>query len=262
MRDGTEHAPLLGEAIFGAVGSSVGAAITIGVAIAITWVLQRASRATAFQRVHRWLPALQVALWLVVGSWIVLPRLVDAEREGQLVVIGVILVLAFAALPWLRNVFAGFVCAIEGEFAIGDDIRVGDVDGRIVRIGVRAATVRARDGTEISVPWSALQSRSVAALALDALDAPCEFIVSVPRTMTVDEALEAGRTAAATSAFASPRVTPEVFVVIDTPTPGAPPALLLRVRGYVFDRDHEERYRSDVSARLAASFAVTGHGDA
>jgi hypothetical protein len=260
MLDGS-NTPLLGETSYGVVGSSLGAVITVAVAIAITWVLQRASRATAFQRVHRWLPAIQVILWLVVASWVALPRLVDAERDGHFVVLASVFVLAFAALPWLRNVFAGLVFAVEGEFAIGDDIRVGEVEGRIVRIGVRAATVRASDGTEMSVPWSALQSRSVASLALDALDAPCEFVVSVPRTMTVDEALEAGRTAAATSAFASPRVSPEVFVVIDTPTPGAPPSLLLRVRGYVFDRDHEERYRSDVSARLAASFAATDHGE-
>ena len=59
--------------------------------------------------------------------------------------------------------------------------------------------------------------------------------------------------AAALSRFASPRCSPEVFL---GPRQGRVTELVLRIRGYLFDREHEERYRSDVVERLHSAFAA------
>ncbi|MFO0634642.1 MAG: hypothetical protein U0168_17500 [Nannocystaceae bacterium] len=57
------------------------------------------------------------------------------------------------------------------------------------------------------------------------------------------------RLATSLSPFASPRCPPEVFVIAEE---GDLTRVVLRVRGYVFDREHELRFTSDVIARLRA----------
>jgi hypothetical protein len=61
-------------------------------------------------------------------------------------------------------------------------------------------------------------------------------------------AVERARIAAALSPFAAPRCAPQVLLATD----GPPGVLRLRVRGFVFDREHAPRFRSDVSARFLA----------
>ena len=58
--------------------------------------------------------------------------------------------------------------------------------------------------------------------------------------------------AAVLSPLAAPGSLPEVYVV-----EANGPRLRLRMRVYVFDRTYEERYRSDILARLAAAPPAT-----
>ena len=162
-----------------------------------------------------------------------------------------LVVLAIAALPWLRSVFHGLVFALELRYHLGDDLQVGGVKGRVVAVGVRALTLRAPDGTDAVVPYERLTSETVIRLNLVARDTPCELEVEIPPTLAPARAVELARQAAALSRFASPRVSPEVFLA---PKQGRVTELMLRIRGFLFDREHEERYRSDVVERLHAAF--------
>jgi len=232
-----------------ALGDLVLVVLVVAAALALTALLRRMGRARAFRRLHRALPAAQVLLWTLVlarGSMTFVSRL----EGGRLVLAALFLgVLSLAALPLLRDVFCGLAFALERRWAIGDDVRVGDVEGRITGLGVRSLRLRGRDGTERAVPYALAQRLPIARLALAALDAPCEFFVPVPEGMSPERAMEIGRQAAALSPFASPRVRPEVFLELSLER-----RLSLRIRGFVFDRDQEERYRSDVNGRLFAAF--------
>lgn len=218
-------------------------------AFALTALLRRMGRARAFRRLHRLLPAAQVLLWTAVLGRLFAALAAPLQGSALVVAALVLAVLGLAALPLLRDIVAGLAFALERRWAVGDDVRIGDVEGRIIGLGVRSLRLRGQGGTESAVPYALVQRQPIARLALAALDAPCEFRVHVPEGMSHEQATEAARLAAALSPFASPRRRPEVFVEL------APAGLDLRIRGYVFDRDHEERYRSDVSARLHAAFA-------
>ncbi len=225
----------------------------LGVGVAISLLLRRVQRVAAFRQLHPWITVLHIAVWAPI-VFILEGRIVpDFDGPRALGRALGLVVLALAALPWLRNVFNGLVFALELRYRLGDDLQIGTVKGRIVALGVRAVTLRAPDGTDAVVPYDRLTGETVIRLNLDARDTPCELELEVPADLAPARAVELARQAAALSRFASPRCTPEVFLA---PSHGRVSELTLRIRGYLFDREHEERYRSDVVERLHSAFAA------
>lgn len=222
-------------------------ALLTALALGITWLLQRLGRARAFVIVWRWIPIAHVSIWgLVVAVW--LRRLLpDSGMRGLAgaVVVGLV---AIAALPWLRDLFHAVVFGLEDRYRLGDDLRVGDVEGRLAAVGTRAIVLRALDGTEITIPHATLAKQHVVRLNLEVRDAPCELLLHAPLDTDPRLAVERARIAAALSPYAAPRCAPQVLLATDGPAEG----LRLRVRGFVFDREHAPLFRSDVSARFLA----------
>jgi hypothetical protein len=228
------------------------AAIT-AIALGLTWLFRRMGRAPALASTHRWLPLLYVACWAgVAGMW--LRRLVPDEGAHGLARTAALVLLAIAALPWLRNVFHAVVFGIENRYRIGDDLRVGAVEGRLVAVGPRAIVLRAVDGTEVAIPHSSVARANVVRLNLAVRDAHCEIVLSAPAGLDAEEAMRLVRSAAALSPYAAPRCAPRVFLVGDE-TGGQ---FQVRLRGFVFDREHESLYRSDVAARFLRTVRERG----
>ncbi|MBA3545710.1 MAG: mechanosensitive ion channel [Nannocystis sp.] len=229
----------------------VGGLLVVGFAVSL--LLRRIQRIAAFRQLHPWIPVLHIAVWgpiLLVLEGRVVPDVDGPRALGRS--IGLV-ILALAALPWLRSVFHGLVFALELRYRIGDDLQVGTVKGRVIAVGVRALTLRAPDGTDACVPYERMATETVLRLNLEAHDAPCELELEVPADVSPARAVELARQASALSRFASPRCAPEVFL---GPRNGRVTELVLRIRGYLFDREHEERYRSDVVERLHSAFAA------
>jgi hypothetical protein len=217
-----------------------------GAAVVLTWLVRRAALAPALQPWVRWLHPLVVLVWLAaVGLTAMLALRVDtlpqtAGRLALLVVLGVV------TAPMLRDLLAGMVISFEGRHRVGDDIRVGALEGRIVALGLRAVVVRAHDGSELTLPNGRFSAADVARLNLPSGEAPFELEVELHREGGVEAATNELVDAAVLSPLAAPGSLPEVYVV-----EADGPRLRLRMRVYVFDRMYEERYRSDILARLA-----------
>ena len=217
--------------------------VATSLAFACTWLLQRTKAAKAMRAVHRWIPLGQAAVWTALGAlW--LRRLLPDADHG-LARAAVVVLLAVAALPWLRNVVHGVVFGFENQFRLGDDLRIGEVEGRLSAIGAAGLVLRASDGTEVTIPHARLATDPVVRLNLDVRDAPCELRLAVPPGMGVEHAMELARTVAALSPHAAPRCSPQVFLVTD-----GLGAVHLKLRGFVSDRDLAPLYRSDVRARF------------
>jgi hypothetical protein len=205
--------------------------------------------AAGFAKLHPWLPLAHAVVW-VLSTWLLLrPALADPTAGRAYLWLAALGVAVVAGLPWLRNVFHGLVFALEGRHRVGDHLRVGDVSGRLVAIGTRGFTLRTPLGTEVTIPFATALTTMIERLNLQARDAPCELHVRVPAEVAVSRAVEVARLATSLSPFASPRCPPEVFVIAEE---GDLTRVVLRVRGYVFDREHELRFTSDVIARLRA----------
>jgi small-conductance mechanosensitive channel len=238
------------------VGAVVG--IVVGTAVVLTWLMRRAALAPALQPWVRWLHPLVVLAWLGAAALAVVPSLraetlgESAGRVALLVVLGVV------TAPMLRDLLTGMVLSLEGRHRVGDDIRVGELEGRIVSLGLRSVVLRAHDGSELTIPNGRFAAADVARLNLPSGEAPLELEISLHREGGVEAATIELVEAAVLSPLAAPGSLPEVFVV-----EADGPRLRLRMRVYVFDRAYQERYRSDILARLAtASRALAGPGGA
>jgi len=71
------------------------------------------------------------------------------------------LAFAMAAKDSLANFFGGLNIMIDGIFKMGDWIKVGDVEGTVVEIGLRSTTVRTFDNALITMPNSLVSTASV-----------------------------------------------------------------------------------------------------
>jgi small-conductance mechanosensitive channel len=225
-------------------------ALLIAAGVAASWLFWRMGRVRSFGDLHPWLPVFHAGIWGLIVFFVLRASFPEATGVRPYTRMGLFALLAIIALPWLRNVFHGLVFALERRYRIGDHLRVGALEGRVVALGVRAVTLRAADGTEAAVPYSNFAVENVVRLNLDARDTPCEIEVKLPEHVPIDRAIQHARTAATLTPFASPRCPPDVFIVPDRDDLDA---IKLRIRGFVFDREHEQRYTSEVVARLSAA---------
>lgn len=223
-----------------------------GTAVVLTWLVRRAALAPALRPWVRWLHPLVVLTWLGAAALLTLLSLrveTLAETAGR---VALLVVLGVVTAPMLRDFLAGMVISVEGRHRVGDDIRVGALEGRIVALGLRSVVLRAHDGSELTIPNGRFAAADVARLNLPSGEAPFELEVELHREGGVEAATIELVEAAVLSPLAAPGSLPEVYVV-----QADGPRLRLRMRVYVFDRTYEERYRSDILARLAAAPPAT-----
>lgn len=71
------------------------------------------------------------------------------------------LAVGFAAQSTLANFIAGITILIEQSFQVGDWIRLGDKEGRVVKISLRATQILDRDNIIIIIPNSTMSSSEV-----------------------------------------------------------------------------------------------------
>jgi small-conductance mechanosensitive channel len=222
-------------------------ALVFVTAVILTALIRRAARASALRRWERWFNPMIAGAWLVT-AWVVAQRLLAASTlpsaAGRIALVVVLLVIL---APFARDVLAAAVISFEGRHGVSDDVRVSGTEGRITELGLRAVVLRARDGTESTIPNHRFLASEVVRLNLGVHDAPCEFEVLLPAGRSVETETRRLLEAAMLSPFAAPGWLPEVFVVA-----GEEGELRLRVRAYVFDRSYEERYRGDILARFGS----------
>lgn len=226
-----------------------------GTAVVLTWLVRRAALAPALRPWVRWLHPLVVLTWLGAAALLTLLSLrveTLAETAGR---VALLVVLGVVTAPMLRDFLAGMVISVEGRHRVGDDIRVGALEGRIVALGLRSVVLRAHDGSELTIPNGRFAAADVARLNLPSGEAPFELEVELHREGGVEAATIELVEAAVLSPLAAPGSLPEVYVV-----EADGPRLRLRMRVYVFDRTYEERYRSDILARLAAASQTAASG--
>ncbi|PLK42913.1 mechanosensitive ion channel family protein [Emticicia sp. TH156] len=69
--------------------------------------------------------------------------------------------LALAAQATLQNLFASFTLFTEQPFIVGDDIELGNMVGKIEKVGFRSTRIRNVDGSLVVVPNQMLVSQSL-----------------------------------------------------------------------------------------------------
>lgn len=234
------------------------ALLVILVSLGLTYGLYRLCRFKALRRLR---PYVLVVMFLLAGLTVVeFVFAISYEITKSWLTLGIFLITIIAATnyQWIRNATAGLALEFEDSLSVGDSIRVGELEGTIESFGVRAVRIRGLDGANHDVPNRKLIDESVSNLT-SGRDAPCEITVLVPAGIPIDRARNLGRTTALLSPLASPNLEPEVFVETDEIGTSRP---RLRIHAFAVKATHQDRYKSDVTRRLAKTFQERSPGKA
>lgn len=94
----------------------------------------------------------KIFLWTIALFWILgavfevnIPALITGLGIGGIAI-------ALAAKESLENLLASFTILIEKPFIVDDSVRMGDTEGKVIRIGFRSTRLRSADGTLVVVP--------------------------------------------------------------------------------------------------------------
>lgn len=215
-------------------------------AAVVSVVLSRLGRMQVLVQLRRWMPLAHLVVWgfaLLLGAQVAL----ETFPTQWLIFMGLgLLMLCVAGLSGLRSALSGLGIALEGKLSVGDSVQVGALQGEIVSFGLRAVRLRSPNGMTHDIPNERFMSEAVSTLGGAGGEAVCEVTVQLPGSIPVEEAMALAREGAMLSPLSSPRHRPEVF--LDSRGAGQPTAI--RIRGYAFDPDYHDHFRSDIIRRV------------
>lgn len=231
------------------------------VIILSSFVIYRFGKLRVAERVKRWLPMGHVFLW---GVGVVLSSVL-LVRTGSLswILCGatVFLSLIFLNGSWLKSILAGVALTLEHHLEVGDAIRLDGLEGDLVHFGLRSTRLRAVDGTLHDIPHEHLLTQRVANLSGDGSDSACKIGVRVPEGFDLDDVMSKALEVAVLSPLASPRHKPEVFLeAAHRGESGGRGGSTIYIRGYAFDPNYQEHFKSDVLKRLDQIFDEARQG--
>jgi moderate conductance mechanosensitive channel len=167
--------------------------------------------------------------------------------------------LGFGAQSMVRDLLAGLLMTVEGQFDIGDTIGVGDTTGTVEDLTLRVTRLRSDDGTVWYVPNGEIRklANSSRGWAQATVDVPVPVAASVETVL--DTIRAAAQSVAGDARYSSlcldpPRVWGVVANAADTFT------CRVSVRTLTGEREHVARIlREEISVRLqAADVFATG----
>lgn len=165
-------------------------------------------------------------------------------------IVAIAIALGLGSVGLMRNVLSGAIIGLQSPFAVNDRVRIGEVEGDILRIGIRSTALRSSDGSIVHVPNHRFVTDTVVNQSLDRVGSPTHILVPVPPDADLTSSKELAFRAACVSKFSSPCRRPQVRVV-----PGSDSdALALEILAYTFDARFEEQLRGEVVELLAANF--------
>jgi small-conductance mechanosensitive channel len=97
------------------------------------------------------------------------------------------IVVGFAAQSTLANIIAGFVLFIDRPFIVGDWVKIGNNEGIVKDISLRATRIRTRSSEWISIPNSVVEKEAIINMTRSA-KARLKLKIPVPYEMDAENA--------------------------------------------------------------------------
>lgn len=146
-----------------------------------------------------------VGLAVAIGYLGFVVRMLFREEKQLVSVLLAMLIVALVALGWgsIRDFVAGVIVKAGQALRVGDYVRVGEVEGRVVAMGYRALVVETADGEEAVVPFIQVSRGLVQRSAAIAGAHVHVFAIELPEDTKISELKRVVRDAALCSHWAS-----------------------------------------------------------
>jgi small-conductance mechanosensitive channel len=190
-------------------------------------------------------PFVSFGLWLAVV--LVIVQIFTRSLLAMVLLISIAaLALAFALQPLLREFVGGLVILFERPFRLGDRITLGDHQGRVKKIGLRAFQLATSEGAIIAVP----NTEALRQPLVNATPGTVESQVTIELPLPEDIYLEPAKRIAFESAIVSPYacIHKPVEVYVDEQRQNDLRARIV-IQAFVFDARYERQLRSDTVER-------------
>lgn len=218
-----------------------------------------AARAGAGRNVYaEWLrrvtPFASFGLWFVVALAIVQ---IFTQSLLALVLLGAVaaLALALASQSLLRDLVGGLVILFERPFRLGDRITVGDHQGEVKKIGLRAFQLASSDGALISVPNTEALRQPVVNASPGMVESQVTINLPLPQGIGMEHAKRIAFEAAIVSPFACIHKPIEVYIDEQYQNDLRPRIV---IQTFAFDARYERQLRSDTIERARLGFQSLG----
>jgi len=149
------------------------------------------------------------------------------------------LALALAVSDLMRDALVGIGQAMGARVKRGDQVSVGNVAGRVVRVGIRSIQLQRLDGTLVDIPQRRIAAEGVQRLQMEDGGHPVTLQLPIPDDVSIQDAMEEARLAALLARHAHLGKGAVVAMTADTP-------VQLQVTAQAIDAFHGSQYRGEV----------------
>jgi len=149
------------------------------------------------------------------------------------------LALALAVSDLLRDALVGIGQAMGARVRRGDQVSVGNIAGRVMRVGIRSIQLKRLDGTVVDIPQRRIAAEGVQRLQMEDGGHPVTLHLPIPDDVSIQDAMEEARLAALLARHAHLGKGTVVAMTPDSP-------VQLQVTGHAIDAFHGSQYRGEV----------------
>lgn len=194
-------------------------------------------------------PFVSFSLWFAVALAIV--QIFTQPLFALALLITAALASAFASQPLLRDLAGGLVILFEHPFRLGDHITVGDHQGEVKEIGLRAFQLASSNGALIAVPNAAILRQPIINASRGMVEGRVTINLPLPDGIDLEHARRVAFEAAILSPYACIHKPVEVYT--DEQRQNDMRARII-IQAYVFDARYERQLRSDTVERARRGF--------
>lgn len=171
-----------------------------------------------FAPFYRLLPFIEATLWLIYVAWAVGAVFADGPYYNAALLM--VLALALALVSWFaaRDWIAGIILRVQDAYEVGQKIRLGDLEGTILRAGHLALEIELADGEQAKVPYSRISGQVRSQIRPQTLANYHHFSIEIDAKIPADEARQMLRTAILNSPWAAFDREPQLKLLAETPT--------------------------------------------
>lgn len=204
--------------------------------------------------VQSWRALLQLVLWIFALYLCV--RILAPSQNTVLVAFGsAALAIGFGTQDLVRNWAGGLVVLLNHPYRIGDRVRIGSAYGEVIHIGLHSTRVYSIDGDVVTIPNATIWSEMIFNMNYGAPNCMTVTDIYLPIDAPVDEVMQIGREAAATSPYL---YLPEPILVSLHDELSETPQMRLRIRAFVYDHRLEYELTTDIACRFKRELARRG----
>ncbi|MGK9476850.1 mechanosensitive ion channel domain-containing protein [Melioribacter sp. OK-6-Me] len=188
----------------------------IFIAFVIFRLLNRSSKSTLARRLPLFsthlVPALK-AITIILIAYLVINLIFDMSKEillGLLII--VIITMALASVPVIKNLIGGFILTYNPPFGKGDIIHVQEYTGKVVEVNLRHTTIVTDNGSNVSLPNSIFLSKPVENINIGNREQKITINIDLPSSMEHDRIIKILKEAALSNPYLYTRKKVEVFL--------------------------------------------------